>query len=105
MASCDFSIRTYTYADTPDDFQLSNFSLPEEDVKLKVGAPRRVARRPGRLRPEPSPGRRSLAPVPCAVPGPGGRGPMARPDALVGPVCPCSSSGCRSLITFVSRYP
>lgn len=37
MASCDFSIRTYTYADTPDDFQLHNFSLPDEDVKLKVG--------------------------------------------------------------------
>lgn len=37
MASCDFSIRIYTYADTPDDFQLHNFSLPEEDVKLKVG--------------------------------------------------------------------
>uniref|UniRef100_A0A8C9DWE1 Glucosylceramidase n=1 Tax=Phocoena sinus TaxID=42100 RepID=A0A8C9DWE1_PHOSS len=36
MASCDFSIRTYTYADTPDDFQLLNFSLPEEDVKLKI---------------------------------------------------------------------
>jgi hypothetical protein len=37
MASCDFSIRVYTYADTPNDFQLSNFSLPEEDTKLKVG--------------------------------------------------------------------
>uniref|UniRef100_A0A2K6BSN1 Glucosylceramidase n=1 Tax=Macaca nemestrina TaxID=9545 RepID=A0A2K6BSN1_MACNE len=36
MASCDFSIRTYTYADTPDDFQLHNFSLPEEDTKLKI---------------------------------------------------------------------
>uniref|UniRef100_A0A2I3GEC5 Glucosylceramidase n=1 Tax=Nomascus leucogenys TaxID=61853 RepID=A0A2I3GEC5_NOMLE len=36
MASCDFSIRTYTYADTPDDFQLHDFSLPEEDTKLKV---------------------------------------------------------------------
>uniref|UniRef100_A0A8C4PTC5 Glucosylceramidase n=1 Tax=Equus asinus asinus TaxID=83772 RepID=A0A8C4PTC5_EQUAS len=36
MASCDFSIRVYTYADTPDDFQLHNFSLPEEDVKLKI---------------------------------------------------------------------
>ncbi|KAF6074535.1 glucosylceramidase beta [Phyllostomus discolor] len=36
MASCDFSIRTYTYADTPDDFQLHNFSLSEEDVKLKI---------------------------------------------------------------------
>lgn len=39
MASCDFSIRIYTYADTPNDFQLSNFSLPEEDTKLKVGIP------------------------------------------------------------------
>lgn len=37
MASCDFSIRVYTYADTPNDFQLANFSLPEEDTKLKVG--------------------------------------------------------------------
>uniref|UniRef100_A0A8C6DE41 Glucosylceramidase n=1 Tax=Moschus moschiferus TaxID=68415 RepID=A0A8C6DE41_MOSMO len=36
MASCDFSIRTYTYDDSPDDFQLLNFSLPEEDVKLKI---------------------------------------------------------------------
>lgn len=36
MASCDFSIRVYTYADTPNDFQLSNFSLPEEDTKLKI---------------------------------------------------------------------
>lgn len=36
MASCDFSIRIYTYADTPDDFQLCHFSLPEEDTKLKV---------------------------------------------------------------------
>lgn len=37
MASCDFSIRTYTYDDSPDDFQLRDFILPEEDVKLKVG--------------------------------------------------------------------
>uniref|UniRef100_A0A2K6MVI8 Glucosylceramidase n=1 Tax=Rhinopithecus bieti TaxID=61621 RepID=A0A2K6MVI8_RHIBE len=36
MTVCDFSIRTYTYADTPDDFQLHNFSLPEEDTKLKI---------------------------------------------------------------------
>ncbi|XP_004714723.1 lysosomal acid glucosylceramidase [Echinops telfairi] len=36
MGSCDFSIRTFTYADTPDDFQLSNFSLLEEDTKLKI---------------------------------------------------------------------
>lgn len=47
MASCDFSIRVYTYADTPDDFELHNFSLPEEDVKLKVGTSRLVACRPG----------------------------------------------------------
>uniref|UniRef100_A0A2R8ZFJ7 Glucosylceramidase n=1 Tax=Pan paniscus TaxID=9597 RepID=A0A2R8ZFJ7_PANPA len=37
LKCCDFSICTYTYADTPDDFQLHNFSLPEEDTKLKVG--------------------------------------------------------------------
>ncbi|XP_074118302.1 lysosomal acid glucosylceramidase [Sminthopsis crassicaudata] len=36
MASCDFSIRIYTYADDPDDFQLNNFTLPEEDTKLKI---------------------------------------------------------------------
>lgn len=36
MASCDFSIRVYTYADTPDDFELQNFNLPEEDVQLKI---------------------------------------------------------------------
>uniref|UniRef100_A0A8C9KFY5 Glucosylceramidase n=1 Tax=Panthera tigris altaica TaxID=74533 RepID=A0A8C9KFY5_PANTA len=36
MASCDFSIRTYTYDDSPDDFQLRDFILPEEDVKLKI---------------------------------------------------------------------
>ncbi|XP_007525464.1 lysosomal acid glucosylceramidase isoform X1 [Erinaceus europaeus] len=36
MASCDFSIRTHTYDDTLDDFQLLNFSLLEEDVKLKI---------------------------------------------------------------------
>ncbi|XP_038624984.1 lysosomal acid glucosylceramidase [Tachyglossus aculeatus] len=36
MASCDFSIRVYTYADSPGDFQLLNFSLPEEDTRLKI---------------------------------------------------------------------
>ncbi|XP_027726595.1 lysosomal acid glucosylceramidase isoform X2 [Vombatus ursinus] len=36
MASCDFSIRVYTYADYPEDFQLNNFSLSEEDTKLKI---------------------------------------------------------------------
>lgn len=47
MASCDFSIRTYTYADTPDDFELHNFSLSEEDVKLKVSTGCLVAFTPG----------------------------------------------------------
>lgn len=99
MASCDFSIRIYTYADTPDDFQLHNFSLPEEDVKLKVGT--LASTGPGsidardlksfRLRSiETEPGPSSL----CLVLGVGGRGLMARPDALVGPVC--SNSGCLS---------
>uniref|UniRef100_A0A8D0HA90 Glucosylceramidase n=1 Tax=Sphenodon punctatus TaxID=8508 RepID=A0A8D0HA90_SPHPU len=36
MASCDFSVRLYTYADWPGDFQLKNFSLTEEDTKLKI---------------------------------------------------------------------
>lgn len=36
MASCDFSVRQYTYADTPGDFELANFSLAEEDFQLKI---------------------------------------------------------------------
>uniref|UniRef100_A0A2I2ZJP5 Glucosylceramidase n=1 Tax=Gorilla gorilla gorilla TaxID=9595 RepID=A0A2I2ZJP5_GORGO len=36
LKCCDFSICTYTYVDTPDDFQLHNFSLPEEDTKLEI---------------------------------------------------------------------
>ncbi|XP_030042737.1 LOW QUALITY PROTEIN: lysosomal acid glucosylceramidase [Microcaecilia unicolor] len=36
MASCDFSIRSYTYDDTRDDFELKNFSLQFEDTKLKI---------------------------------------------------------------------
>ncbi|XP_069506227.1 lysosomal acid glucosylceramidase isoform X2 [Ambystoma mexicanum] len=36
MASCDFSMRVYTYDDTADDFELKNFSLQEEDLKLKI---------------------------------------------------------------------
>ncbi|XP_075763540.1 lysosomal acid glucosylceramidase-like [Pelodiscus sinensis] len=36
MASCDFSARLYTYADAEGDFQLRNFSLTEEDTKLKI---------------------------------------------------------------------
>ncbi|XP_058876496.1 lysosomal acid glucosylceramidase-like isoform X2 [Acipenser ruthenus] len=36
MASCDFSTRVYTYADTPGDFELKNFSLAQEDTKMKI---------------------------------------------------------------------
>lgn len=36
MASCDFSTRLYTYADSPEDYSLSNFSLAIEDTHMKV---------------------------------------------------------------------
>ncbi|XP_069041096.1 lysosomal acid glucosylceramidase isoform X2 [Lepisosteus oculatus] len=36
MASCDFSTREYTYADTPDDFELRKFSLAKEDTEMKI---------------------------------------------------------------------
>ena len=36
MASCDFSTRLYTYADSPNDFELKNFSLAMEDFIYKV---------------------------------------------------------------------
>lgn len=36
MASCDFSTRTYTYADTPGDYNLDHFNLAPEDIKMKV---------------------------------------------------------------------
>lgn len=36
MASCDFSVRLYTYDDWENDFELKNFSLPEEDTKMKA---------------------------------------------------------------------
>lgn len=36
MASTDFSTHEYSYADTPDDFALANFSLTIEDYKYKV---------------------------------------------------------------------
>ncbi|XP_026546558.1 glucosylceramidase-like, partial [Notechis scutatus] len=35
MASCDFSVRLYTYADVENDFDLKNFSLTDEDIKMK----------------------------------------------------------------------
>lgn len=36
IASCDYSTHSYTYLDTPDDFNLSTFSLAPEDLKLKI---------------------------------------------------------------------
>lgn len=100
MASCDFSIRTYTYADTPDDFQLHNFSLSEEDVKLKVSTLASSGRGSidvqcsKSLRPEKS-AETELGPCSfCFVLGVGGR--EARLDALVRPVSLCSNSGCLS---------
>lgn len=36
MASCDFSTRLYTYADSPGDYNLKNFTLVPEDTKLKI---------------------------------------------------------------------
>lgn len=36
MASCDFSVRPYSYAEWPNDFELKNFSLAEEDIKMKI---------------------------------------------------------------------
>ncbi|MCI4374640.1 hypothetical protein PGIGA_G00008390 [Pangasianodon gigas] len=36
MASCDFSTRLYTYADSPEDYSLLNFSLSEEDTHMKI---------------------------------------------------------------------
>ncbi|XP_046704327.1 lysosomal acid glucosylceramidase isoform X2 [Silurus meridionalis] len=36
MGSCDFSTRLYTYADLPEDYSLRNFSLAEEDTRMKI---------------------------------------------------------------------
>lgn len=36
MASCDFSTRLYTYADTPGDYSLDNFTLAPEDFNMKI---------------------------------------------------------------------
>ncbi|XP_077383290.1 lysosomal acid glucosylceramidase [Festucalex cinctus] len=36
MASCDFSTRLYTYADTCGDYSLLNFTLAPEDVHMKI---------------------------------------------------------------------
>ncbi|KAM9852207.1 lysosomal acid glucosylceramidase [Aulostomus maculatus] len=50
MASCDFSTRLYTYADSHGDFSLSNFTLAPEDIDLKIPLLQRVqALTPGPL--------------------------------------------------------
>lgn len=36
MASCDFSTRLYTYADTHGDYSLDNFTLAPEDINMKI---------------------------------------------------------------------
>lgn len=36
MASCDFSTRLYTYADSPGDYSLDNFTLSSEDINMKI---------------------------------------------------------------------
>ncbi|KAK7878847.1 hypothetical protein WMY93_030873 [Mugilogobius chulae] len=36
MASCDFSTRLYTYADTPEDYNLDHFTLAPEDTQHKI---------------------------------------------------------------------
>lgn len=36
MVSCDFFIRFYFYNDYVGDFEMVNFSLVDEDVKLKI---------------------------------------------------------------------
>ncbi|KAM6910060.1 lysosomal acid glucosylceramidase [Xenentodon cancila] len=36
IASCDFSTRLYTYADTPGDYNLDNFTLAPEDINMKI---------------------------------------------------------------------
>lgn len=36
LAGVDFSTHTYTYDDSPNDFNLTNFSLSMEDIKWKI---------------------------------------------------------------------
>ncbi|XP_071793951.1 lysosomal acid glucosylceramidase-like [Asterias amurensis] len=36
MASCDFSLKEYSYDDVPNDFDLKQFSLVTEDIKFKI---------------------------------------------------------------------
>ncbi|KAM9404925.1 lysosomal acid glucosylceramidase-like isoform 1-T1 [Salvelinus alpinus] len=36
IASCDFSTHLYTYADSPGDYNLDNFTLAPEDTNMKI---------------------------------------------------------------------
>ncbi|KAL4236266.1 hypothetical protein ACF0H5_004653 [Mactra antiquata] len=44
MASNEFSNRVYSYDDVADDFELTNFKLPDEDIKFKLPAIRDAVR-------------------------------------------------------------
>ncbi|XP_072316396.1 lysosomal acid glucosylceramidase [Eucyclogobius newberryi] len=44
VASCDFSTRLYTYADTPNDYRLDRFSLAPEDTQRKIPLLQRAQR-------------------------------------------------------------
>ena len=36
IGGCDFSVRGYTYCDSPGDVQLDTFELQEEDLQYKI---------------------------------------------------------------------
>lgn len=58
MASCDFSLHVYTYDDVPYDYELTHFSLRDEDTKLKASGVREQGGVEGHR------GRAELAPPP-----------------------------------------
>ena len=64
MASTDFSVRLYTYADTEGDFELKHFNLTEEDTRMKV-TPREGTRWEGVVRALYGPGWMSPPPQMC----------------------------------------
>ncbi|CAG2163343.1 unnamed protein product [Oppiella nova] len=37
IAGCDFSTHEYTYDDTKDDYSLEHFTMPDEEIKYKLG--------------------------------------------------------------------
>ena len=42
MGGCDFSVRNYTYAETPGDFGLVDFELAVEDTEFKIPILKRI---------------------------------------------------------------